>query len=212
MTKTAIKAPTSSLVKVRELKPSHWNPPARVELKAIKQLAESMDRIGQQVPILVTEGRQIVEGHRRWAAAKYLEWDYLSACIVPNEMSEAIYAEVNSNVKKINGADALAVWIKNPSAVMPGQSKAFTKAENVVGKATLAYIAKMGLSCRVIRTAQSVARLCGLDNVKEIVEWLIRYSDTGMIGHIMKATEAGEGREEIRKAYLADKPVRIKLA
>lgn len=212
MNKTSQKAPVSCLVKVHELKPSPWNPPKRITLAAIKSLASSMDRVGQQVPILVTESKQIVEGHRRWAAAKYLEWDYISACVVDDDAAEHIYAEVNNEVSKLQGNDALCVWMSNPSAVTSKKAKEFKKFAEIIGNKRMDKLAKSGMSIRVAKTAISISRFCDLEDVGSITDWLIRYAGTGTIGQIMKAIEAGEGRESIRRAFLADKAVKITIS
>lgn len=58
---------------------------------AILLLARSLERDGQQQPILVFEKDKnkflLFDGERRWRAAQYLEWETIQAVIVPNPKS-----------------------------------------------------------------------------------------------------------------------------
>lgn len=210
--KDAIKASSTKLVKISDLRPSPWNPPKRSEPARIASLAKSMDAVGQLVPIIVTDDNQVIEGHRRVAAATSLEWTHLDAKVISGAVAEHIYAEVNTEVKRLSGNDALSVWLKNKSAVSGPARKTFTKIEKAIGKSRMHKMANLGLSSRVYRTAVAISAFISDPNVGHIVDWLLSYSGTGMIGQLMKAMEIGEGKTAIAKAMAANKPVKISLS
>ncbi len=66
-------------IPLNQIRPAPWNPPARMELAAVEELAANIARHGQQVPALVRPVEaeapivfELVFGHRRYAAISRL--------------------------------------------------------------------------------------------------------------------------------------------
>lgn len=155
---------------------------------------------------VVADGKVIGEVFPRAA-----DWHAAVHKVITDDVAEHVYAAVNSEVKRLSGNDALSVWLKNKSAVSGPARKSFSKINNVIGRKRMQKLADLGLSSRVYKTAVSIAAFIGDDDVCRIVDWLLSYSGTGMIGQIMKALEVGEGKKAIIQAVNTDKPVKISL-
>ena len=86
---------THKLVSIQmdEVFPSVWNDMHRSTAKAVKTLTDSMRAIGQIVPIHVVPrkegGYMIVDGHRRWMAAKVLKLKTIHAQIGSSDIDDA---------------------------------------------------------------------------------------------------------------------------
>lgn len=67
------------------LKANHLNSQVfSSSLAKTEELQRSMGELGQQMPLLVTESRMIVDGERRYNAAVLLGWDTLKVIVVPD--------------------------------------------------------------------------------------------------------------------------------
>src|SRR5580765_448363 len=100
------------LVPISRLKPAAHNPFRRTAKENIGKLADSMDLIGLLQPITITKDYVIIEGHRRWAAAKQLGWKEIEANVMEGDPA-LIYASVNVTMRPMSGNDALGVWLAN---------------------------------------------------------------------------------------------------
>lgn len=94
-------------IPLEQIRPAPWNPPSRLDLTRVKELADSIKREGQKVPALVrplelgkeTEENpsyEIVFGHRRYAAKKLL-----------SEKVDAAYAVLRCEIEEMDEAQAI---------------------------------------------------------------------------------------------------------
>ena len=80
----------------------------RSDVSNVKELAESMRRLGLIHPITVTRGNELVAGERRLLAAKELGWESIAACILedlPDEDRLLVQLEENIRRKDISWQD-----------------------------------------------------------------------------------------------------------
>lgn len=92
-TNKASRAPVTGTLKeirVDEIEPNERNPRETFEPTKIEQLAASLETIGLQVPITVYENPSkrkkpyvLLDGERRFRAAKLINWEKIPALIVP---------------------------------------------------------------------------------------------------------------------------------
>jgi hypothetical protein len=196
-------------VPISDLKTAPYNPPGRTAAKALKGLIDSMDLIGQLHPLTVSPSMQIIDGHRRLAAAKSLGWEDIECNIVDDEPT-AIYASVNVSSRQMSGNDALSVWLSCPTAAPAKMIPRFNEMENSLGRELVVRIASEGFSVRLYLTAKRIARYCDQDgNVGKVVEWLLAFP---VVGQVMKAMEAGVSPRLIMDAVKKQKPVKLSLA
>jgi hypothetical protein len=201
--------PKQQELRIADLKAAEYNPASRAEGASLRELADSMSRIGLIYAVVVDDSKKLIDGHRRCAAAKLLGWETIRAQIMPADQREAIYAGVNATAKKMLGRDALGVWLSNPNAVTPAQAKRFETMEASIGKSLSRRIFKEGLSARVWETAKKVCRYCQIDEITGVTEWLL---DHAVIGQVMKALESREDPRVFVAAIKKNRPIKFKLS
>jgi hypothetical protein len=198
------------MVALADLKPAPYNPPRRTTPKALKALIDSLDLLGLLSPITVSPGLDIIDGHRRVAAARALNWLQIECNVVEQEAT-AVYASVNVTARLMSGNDALCVWLACPTAAPARLIPAFNAMETVLGREMVERIARQGLSLRVYKTARSICRYCDDLTPATIVKmtaWLIEFP---VIGQVMKAMDAGVSPRSIMDAVRRNRPVKISL-
>lgn len=204
---TKVEAPRWKLLSVASAKGATYNPESRTERRKLRALINSMADLGQLYPILFGPDNVVIDGHRRLAAARHLEWESIQA-IVTDHDADSVYASVNLTAEKMNGNNQLAVWLARQAAVSPRQAKLFREMAENLGLPLVRKIADAGLSSRVYQTARRVVRYCGLpdtgDALKQAVKWLV---EVAVIGQVMKAMERGVSPTTIRKAINTHKPL-----
>ncbi len=205
-----VKVLNRKLIPLARLKDAPHNPPGRVDPKNLKELADSLDLIGLLHPVTVTASEEIIDGHRRCAAARLLEWEDIE-CNVVEEDAATVYASVNVSARRMSGNDAITVWLKNPKAVTLSMARRLAAMEKVIGRTLVRKIADHGYTVRVYQTALRVCRYCedeAHESVQAVTLWLL---DVATIGHVMKALEAGESPRTIMTAVKKNKPVAFRL-
>jgi hypothetical protein len=203
---TAVKATKqvvrqAGIVRVEDVVAAPYNPPGRTAEKALKQLLASMEDIGLLYPVLIDDGKNLIDGHRRLACAKLLGWEEIAAITLPRHdvHPDKAYASVNVTARKMGGNDALAVWLKNPQAVHRKQAALFEQMRDDVG---------IGL----YRTARELARHIGQDGpgfIRKAFVWLM---DHATVGQVTKAMEAGESPQVFLDAISRGKGITLRLA
>ena len=205
--------PKQCMVKLNSLTYSPWNPVNRIKKERLAPLVRSLDDIGQVQPIIITADNQIIEGHRRVAAAKLLDWKAIRAEVISEEMAsemKRVYASVNYTLAKHSGNDILGVWLSDADAVRPGQAKRLANIEASIGRQLLHRMYRAGLSSAVFTIAKRICDECDApDKVADIIEWLMRFKCAGQVRKIM---EGGHDPHVILKAARSDKPIKFKVA
>ena len=73
----------------------------RVDLGNVSQLMESMRRHGLLNPIVLTQSKELIAGHRRLESAKRLGWRQIEARVIdsPNE-ADRVEMEIDENLHR----------------------------------------------------------------------------------------------------------------
>ena len=170
-------------VPIAKIKPSAHNPKIRTSGPSIAGLTKSIEAIGLVYPLAVSKTMQLIDGHRRLAAAKKLGWSEVPILIVATDDNDLVYAEINAAGRRLSGAENLQVWLRNPGAVTHRAHGNFDKAADLYGIATLKYLAKHNMSLRLLGAANVVAEyIDSLEDIpfrRSIVHW--------MVGHRMQS-------------------------
>lgn len=207
----AVKVTQRKLIPLARLKDAPHNPAPRVDPKNLRELVDSLEMIGLLHPVTVTTDEEIIDGHRRCAAARLLGWADIECNVVAEDPS-TVYRSVNRTARRMSGNDALSVWLKNPSAVPDRTAAQFALMTSVIGRQLAQKIAAAGYSARIYQTAMRVCRYCedtANETVQSVVRWLL---DVATVGHVMKALEAGESPKLIMQAVRRNKPIVFRLA
>jgi hypothetical protein len=195
-------------VALNRIKTADYNPQRRTEGLRLNSLARSIEKLGLLYPCLINKANELIDGHRRLACAKRLEWKTIPCLVIDGERDN-IYADVNATAAKLNGSDALGVWLKNPKALQPAYAAKFAKCEDVLGRDILDTLFKNGNSIRVYFDGIRVSKYCDLDGqVPDIVKWLLKHDQKDTV---TKAIAAGFSPTIITKAIKLNRPIKFQI-
>lgn len=131
-------------IEVSRIKEAGFNPVSRTTPKSLKNLKNSISRVGILQPLLITLDFDLVDGHRRLACAKMLEMPTVP-CIFTSGSQQDIYKEVNSTAKTLTRANDLFIYLSGGS--MSGRSKADIEyLEGQIGRSGLEMMAEREIS------------------------------------------------------------------
>jgi hypothetical protein len=207
---TASKITRRRIVPVGDLKEAAYNPPGRTRPDRLRDLCASMDLVGMLHPVTADRDNNVIDGHRRLAAAKMLGWAEVEVNVVDGDAA-LIYASVNVTPRRMSGNDALGVWLRCPHAVTEAQGSRFRKMDACLGRPLCRRLYAEGYSARVYDTARRIARYCDDvtdDTARAVVEWLLEFP---AIGQVMKALEGGLAPAKLMKLVRAKKPLKLVL-
>ncbi len=166
-------------VPVGKIKPSAHNPKTRTALQSLVSLSKSIESVGLIYPLAVSKDMHLIDGHRRLAAVKTLDWTAVPVLVVAADDADLVYAEINATGRTLSGAENLQVWLKNAAAVTVHARLNFERARDVYGMAILRHLAKHNLGVRVLRVATVIAEYVDcLDDVefrRSIVRWMMSH-------------------------------------
>jgi hypothetical protein len=206
-----MKSPQFRSLRVSDVRAADYNPARRVLKENIRELTDSMSRVGLLYPTLVTADNRVIDGHRRLAAAKELGWDVIPAFVTDSEPDE-VYATVNATSRKMGGNDALSVWLKRPMAVTPLMRARFETMLSILGAKRVDAICKAGWSLKIFNRAQQVARYCDRqdnETVCQITDWLLKHPVASVV---VSAMTVGESPATILRAVRTDRPLKMRAA
>lgn len=204
-------APQFKNVSVSAIIPAKYNPKKRTQGPKIRQLARSMATVGLLYPILIDKKNKIIDGHRRFFAAKMNLWETIG-CLVIDGDAEAMYAEVNANSLRPSGNDMLWIYLEEPNAVTPRTRANLSSMEDRIGRSLVELIAKHGFSTRLYRVACSVCKECGKDTdewVKRTVRWFITCEAVGRVYNML--TSKMISPMLLLRHVKMNKPLRVKV-
>lgn len=96
-----------------------YNPKERTKDGAkLSHLTDTLKRYGAILPIVITDGRELVDGHRRLAAAKRAGLDFIDCIVLPQGVDrDAVFGDLNTTSEKITNRGWLYICrhgIRNP--------------------------------------------------------------------------------------------------
>lgn len=182
------KAICVQVVEIDKLKGAAHNPKGRTRSHQIKCLANSIERVGLNYPILVSQDLDIIDGHRRVAAFKLLGRTEIPVLYSSTEDKDAVYAEVNANARHLSSAENLEVYLANEKACTPYQRQQCQHWENRLGRSILVKLAKAGMALRTLAQAKRISTYVSRDDdkfVKAAALWLIRHRCRAIVDAFM---------------------------
>lgn len=196
-----------SRVKISSLKQAKFNPTNRLEGRRIKDLARSIQEVGLVYPIAVNQDNEVIDGHRRIAAAKELGWDEVPIIIVSGDR-QAIFSEVNATSQKMTAGDNLKIYLVDPLALRPPIRRKHEEAEQFLGRTMMKALAKRGSSINLLRWAKEVANYCERTNdekfIRRAVKWFYVHRQTRLL---RSAIYGGAPASVIERAIKTGKPL-----
>ncbi len=193
-------------MKIADLKSAKYNPKSRVERSKLGKLIQSIEKIGLIYPIAISKDHQIIDGHRRVAACKALQWEEVPVLIVAGDADE-IYGNVNFSTRRLTGNEKLRIWLQQPNAIDTREHAIYKRAEDQLGRGLLNRIAKTGGSITTYRWCLEVASYVEdkrPEFIRKAAHWIIKYRSARLVRSLM-ALKQQPG--VIVKAINSNKPI-----
>lgn len=206
-----VKQVDRKLVLLKRLANAGHNPPDRISWDSVRSLADSMERIGLLQPIVITRNYELIDGHRRVAAALSLRWPDIEASIVDDDPA-TLYADVNSNAKRLSGNEKLYVYLSNPKAVPDRVAAKHKKAEETVGRDTLRRVCDLGYSIGLYDTAYRIGTYVGNKSAKFIKAALLWLLEHRCVAVCREAIRHQNPPRVLVDAIHKNKPVKMTLS
>jgi ParB-like chromosome segregation protein Spo0J len=198
---------------ISELKLADYNPESRIEQSKLKSLKESVEKYGMLIPVAIKKNGEVIDGHRRVAVAKEMEWDSVPVLIINTEASTSeLYSAVNTTARRMNGNEQLYVWLRKPDAISESQQRWHDKANEELGRDMLIKIARAGFSITMYRWAKEIQSYIGDQRpafLRKIVNWLLKHRNT-RVAHSLIVLK--QPPEIILKAIRDDRPIGAKYS
>jgi ParB/RepB/Spo0J family partition protein len=197
-------------VAIDDLKPATWNPDIRVQLRYIKDLRDSIETNGffEFEPILVDKNGVIIDGHRRWTAAKQVGLTEVPVIIVDDD-ADRIWAILNGTRMDLSGQQVLQAVSRGLKSRPAKYASMINRLTDLVGEDVVKQLGRRGVSPFVVNQAMRIARYCLLDQDKEFLQktvlWLTSYARMNTI--TTRAIRESVDSKVIEKAIRGDKPL-----
>ena len=194
------------LIPLDRLTNAPWNPPRRIIPARLRKLVDSMERLGLLNAVVISQNNQIIEGHRRVAAARLLGWQDVECVVIrDDEDASAIYSSVNESVAKHSGNDLIMVWLKNHDAVPERWAATFAAMKSDIGLRLVQSIAREGWTYSIYQIARRLANYCECPGLaRDFTRWLLEH---GQIATVRQMLLQGVAPAIFEKALEANKPV-----
>lgn len=202
-----------TLVPVDSLRPAPWNPPQRTASVNLRSLVQSMRENGfwASSPIRVARDMMIIDGHRRWMAAKMAGIENVPVFVDESADPKAAYLTINSTVRPPTSREWLHAYLGG-AQVPPRLRRDIMRIADVCGEQMLWRIAQANLSPRsLMAVGRRALRYIGISPDDD--EWLSRVIRWAVDGRrqwqVRTATFYGNHipPEELRQAIVEDRDV-----
>ena len=169
-------------VNPKQLKPAGFNPPKRVEAKSLTKLINSIRKFGFLVPVITANNYEIIDGHRRTAAALKLNLSEIPIIRLPLSLQEG-WSYLNDPTMKID--DKSWVYVLTPTTGFdvqnaPSEIKRKYKQITDLIPDGITMLAERNMSFGVWAILGMVRRFVGIDAKDKqgsamILRWLIEH-------------------------------------
>lgn len=147
-------------IEIAAIKRATWNPAIRVA--KIKELVDSMKRVGQLSPIVVTADLKLVDGHRRVAAAQELDWNLIQA-IVEDISQKDGFAEINSTSRPLGARESMQSYLSGGPRTGTTAIRQMELMEWAIGIEGMRRVFDLGYGPGVMRVVTMLVLYCGKD-------------------------------------------------
>ena len=168
------------MVHVDQLRPAPWNPPQRILPVNLRALVESMKQYGfrRASPITVTPDMMIIDGHRRWMAAKLAGIAKVPVYVDDSADPKDIYLTINRTIRPPSSREWLRCYLA--AGKVPSRTAAdIERIRRACGDTMLWRIAEANLSPRsLIQVGVSVIKHIGESSdddvwLNRVIHWMV---------------------------------------
>ena len=169
-----------TMVHIDQLRPAPWNPPQRILPVNLRILVESMKQYGFRLasPITVTPDMMVIDGHRRWMAAKLAGIDRVPVYVDNSADPKDIYLTINKSIRPPSSREWLRCYLA--SGKVPSRTAAdIERIRRACGDTMLWRIAEANLSPRsLIQVGVSAIKYIGESSdddawLDRVIRWMV---------------------------------------
>jgi hypothetical protein len=156
-------------VPISTIKPTPYNPKHRTkDGKELRTLVETIQKYGVVYPILITEDRDLIDGHRRFTAAKLAGLTEIE-CIVSSLDRDEAFGLVNTTPKRIARRDWLEIARGGGKALPAKEAAQYRELHALVGNYGVDLLIQRGLGLGILPLCKSVHQYGTKMRLEEIV-------------------------------------------
>jgi len=168
------------VVHVDQLRPAPWNPPQRILPVNLRALVESMKQYGfrRASPITVTPDMMIIDGHRRWMAAKLAGIAKVPVYVDDSADPKDVYLTINRTIRPPSSREWLRCYLA--AGKVPSRTAAdIERIRRACGDTMLWRIAEANLSPRsLIQVGVSAIKYIGESSdddvwLNRVIHWMV---------------------------------------
>jgi hypothetical protein len=200
-------------VRTDSLHPAPWNPAIRTQTKYTLGLRESIQTNGfwEFRPILTDRNGMIIDGHRRWTAAKALGIFEIPAIVVDAD-ADKLWSEVNGQTMAISGAQVVQAVAGGLQTIPDKFDKNMTRLVEIMGNEGVQLLAANNMGPNVVAFAERVGRYCKMTEDREFLQktirWLVTHRDAS--GTSQRAMKDNVAPSRLYKAILDNRLLEIR--
>ncbi len=180
-----VEAGDVKIMMTKNLKLASWYPKNRISEANIKGLVNSVEDVGMQVPILVNAEGVIIDGGRRFAAAKQLGYQHIRVISTDCEYNH-LFGSLQGSSKKLSGNDLLGVYLGDPYVLTTTQRDKIKKIEETCGYSAVKMLYEGGYTQGAFGVALRINRYTqGRVSIKNGLTWIVKQGMSRCVGVFM---------------------------
>lgn len=191
------------ILPIDSIRPTPYNPAARTkEGVKLKKLTESVRKSGVIYPILITEDRDLIDGHRRLAAAKRAGLEKIE-CIVSGLDRDATFALINTTSEKIAGRGWLEIG-RGGGKLPPKEAADYKELHTLVGNYGVDLLIQKNLGLNILRLAKQACSFGTKLRLEDVIVWTAQGRLTNRLNvEIRSSKTSAEKRKAIDELLAA---------
>ena len=187
---------------VSSMRPAPYNPKARTkEGLKLRQLTETIKRLGLIYPILITEDRDLIDGHRRFAAAKAAGMTEIECIVSPLDRDET-FNLVNTTAEKIAGRGWLEI-ARGGGKLPTKEAAVYRELHALVGNYGVDLLIQKNLGLGILALCKGVSQYATKMRLEEIIMACAQGRLTNRLNMEIRSAKANADKQAAVDALLA---------
>jgi len=196
-------------VPIEEINKATYNPPTRIQGKALAPLMNSISELDIITPLIIDHESNLIDGHRRLKAAQQLGKTTVP-CIIAKGNRDKLFNAVNNTTRKLSSNEGLYLELSN-IYTNDKQHKLFERYKALLGRDVLENIWQRGGTVTGLKMNESNIKQTLGSNISDNILanaliWVIRF---GMAFKVRVWKELNGSKETMLDCIKEDKPLPI---
>lgn len=179
------------VVPIKTIERAPYNPEQRTKEGArLGALRDQIKTHGLMYPILITEDRQLIDGHRRLAACESLGHEAIE-CLVCDLPRDVAFTLINTASMLIGGKGWLEI-ARGGGHLPPREANKYAELKDLIGSHGIDALIKNGLGLNVLTLCKDAARIGVKKNVGDMILAVAAHRLTNKINAELRADKPDE--------------------